>query len=287
MSELTICVNSHNTKPYTQACIQAIIKNTKSPYKLYVADDSTDGTYEWLEKQGNIDKIFYSPAPYSGASQARNQFLKACATKYAVAMDNDNLVPMGWETHIPEWWDSVEHSYPKGLGQKDGGMIIPAVLDMYFFKPLEFLKSYVTICKQLKKDIGTDTPEKLHQIVNKTYDGDFDKFAARFRVKGRHMPAIPFQNTWSFYYFKPKVMKDVGGYDEHYYGAGWEDLDLARRMNMMGYGTFVLCWTLVHHFMGTTRHSQPMSRIHEVNNKERYQCKFANINLDPKEKYLG
>lgn len=267
LDEITICVTTHGKINYSKACIYSLIHNTIHPFKLILCSDVNDGTKEWADQIPEIHYCEYSPTPYKGAAQARNANIKIAneiGNEFCVLSDNDNMVPKAWDRHI---FDIMEE-------QPDIGLAMPMVLDMTWLS-IPKLSDKISFIKQRKND--NNHFHTMKNIIDEAYQeyGGFDTYADKMIADNLDVPLQSFSNTWSFYAFRLSAMHAVGGYDEEFIGAAWEDIDLARRLNKTGYRTVICCQSLIHHWMNTTRSTEPDAVAKETQNKEYYRQKWT------------
>jgi len=142
---------------------------------------------------------------------------------------------------------------------------------------LERCNKFKRLRAKYKEEEG---PERLMEIINETFDGSLDKFAEAYvnKVKGRELK--DYMNTWVSYAVRLDVFKYVGGYDENYKKAGYEDWDLARRLNMLGFRTAVTYSSFVWHCVGTTRPHIGGAVEAETSNGIYYRKKFSRPNVE-------
>jgi|TARA_Y100000034_G_scaffold11832_2_gene12370 GT2 family glycosyltransferase len=277
---ISIGTPSHNKRPWTELFMRYLFANTETEFDLVVSDDSTDGTYEWLQEEyGDSITIVRPKGEYSGASAARNAYIKAFKNDIAICIDNDCIVPKGWELPIVE---AVRDN-------KTFSMALSASPDMYFFSQLAHLRDTCDRFKAAYKFKDIESSADLEKVLIETYPQSLNVFYGEHKMIVNGVPPWHFSNTWICYAVRTETMRKIGGYDERYTRAGWEDLDLARRFGLIGLTSMVIPMSYVHHFMGTTRQNEVGIKPHEVNNKEWYKSKYplyASEGLDPCEGWL-
>ncbi len=121
--EVTICFVSFNTWALTRLCIDSIVKFTKSPYRLLIADNgSTDGSREELEKLqhiGQLDLLIFNQSPGDFGSRAHaitlDQMMKHVVTKYTLIFDSDCIaLRNNWVEDLLREFDNMT----KAIGAK-------------------------------------------------------------------------------------------------------------------------------------------------------------------------
>ena len=292
--KISIIMACKDHKAYTINAIRRLLRNTEHEFELIIADDSIQLIGMSIgELVKDIDcKVLYPARPRAGAGQARNDCLRNCKNEYVIDVDNDVMVTPGWDIALVE----------KLTKEPDIGLLLPMSNDLYFFDPRLFKlpngedMDLLEICNKFKflrhqnyaaiennpNDLGHQI---LEDIINKSYLSGLDGFTKMY-LAGIEKEDIHMMNTWSSWATRLSIMKDVGGYDERYIKAGYEDLDLARRLNMLGYRTIVTFESYVHHCMGTTRPFIPGAIEAETRNSEYYRTKFSNSDLNPRESWV-
>lgn len=281
---ISILMSCKNHNVYTRLAIQRIIECTKNEFELIIADDSDipveNEVADELRTWGGKYKILRPDIRRSGVAQARNDALRAANSEFAINVDNDVIVTSGWDEAIVRFLQDD----PKI------GLLMPMDNAMYFFEPkIDFL-NYCNIFKRMKIESSTDFqmegPSGLKIAIDKTYGGSLDEFAKRYVEERKDWKLLDFRNTWGCWATRMDTIREIGGYDENYLKAGYEDLDLAWRFNLCDYRTVVTFRSFVHHCMSITRLSVAGAAEAEAKNEEYYRKKFATPNLNPKEHWI-
>ena len=104
---IPILMITWNRLEYTKQAVEAIRKNTKNPYKLFIWDNaSTDGTKEWLMSldEPNIQVAYQTDNV--GLIPPMNNFFKIYSNyRYVAKVDNDTIVGYRWLTKLKEVMD--------------------------------------------------------------------------------------------------------------------------------------------------------------------------------------
>lgn len=269
INEITIAVTTHGRLEYTKACIYSLIRNTNIPYKLILCSDVNDGTKEWASTIPEIYHCEYSIIPYSGAAQARNANIKIATeigNEFCVLSDNDIIVPVGWDKYIFD------------ILKKDDkiGFLMPLSLDMKWLN-ISGLSDKESVFLSLRLNlIKSSDYSNLINVLNSVYKeyGGFDLYAQKIVEENIHSSLQDYMTAFVFYVSRLSVLNKVGGFDENYIGAGWEDIDFAKRINLAGYRTAICPQSLIHHWMMTTRQFEPNSVQKEARNGEYFRRKF-------------
>ncbi|MBU0791704.1 MAG: glycosyltransferase family 2 protein [Gammaproteobacteria bacterium] len=292
MTKISIIMACKDHQVYTQLAIARLIQNTYNDFELIIADDSVQPIDMFITElvESGIDyTVLYPPTPRDGAAHARNDCLRNSHYEYVIDVDNDVMVTPGWDRPLIE----------KLEAEPDIGLLIPMQNDLYFFdKESQIYEgsrvlNFWDVCVRFKHfrtmmspDLTKEGVQGLEHILNETYGGSLDNFAKSYAERNKNREPVHLMNTWASWATRLSIMKDVGGYDENYKKAGYEDLDLARRLNMLNYRTIITFNSYIHHCMSTTRPFIPGAVQAETNNSEYYRRKFTSENLNPREEWL-
>lgn len=94
MEELTIIIPVFNCEKYIESCIESIIKQTFTNFKVCIIDDgSTDNTCKIIQKYQKQDsRIYYYHQKNKGVSAARNRGIRLTETPYLMFVDSDDVL---------------------------------------------------------------------------------------------------------------------------------------------------------------------------------------------------
>lgn len=187
MSKIDIVISypSHNRLDYTKITLPQVInecRNSKHNCFLYVGDDnSTDGTWEYLNTINGIDKLEQQKVGNS-IWQLNNAFniAREVGAKYVYAMANDILMPDG----IIDTMIKLMHNYPDACT-----MMIEECFNMPYIKPMPVVKEHV-----FTSSLGIHRAEAYpsNMVANKRFFGfaDYQRRAIKhngyacYRVSG-------------------------------------------------------------------------------------------------------
>jgi len=103
-------MTTYNRLSYTKRAVEAILKNTDLPFKLFIFDNnSTDGTQKWLKTIDDSRVEIYCSDINTGMIHPKNWLLeKFPHVRYISFVDNDCIMPKGW---LPKFKDVMDN-YP-------------------------------------------------------------------------------------------------------------------------------------------------------------------------------
>ena len=91
---VSVVIPTFNRKELLEKSIESVLAQTLNDFELFIVDDaSTDGTAEWLMKNGNSDKrIHVIRLPVNrGCNAARNVAVSRARGRYLAFLDDDDL----------------------------------------------------------------------------------------------------------------------------------------------------------------------------------------------------
>lgn len=113
MSEiLSIVMLNWNRLHYSKQTLERLIQETTVPHEfIFVDNGSVDGTREYLESmehKTNAEKVTYVFNDKNlGVAGGRNSGLVLATGNYLLTIDDDVLVPKGWDKHITAACDKI------------------------------------------------------------------------------------------------------------------------------------------------------------------------------------
>jgi GT2 family glycosyltransferase len=91
--KLSVVLGTYNRLDQLQRCVESIIKETATPYTVYITDaGSTDGTIEYLESIASETVIPIFVGEKLGQARAYNDVFMRIDTKYVCWLSDDNEV---------------------------------------------------------------------------------------------------------------------------------------------------------------------------------------------------
>lgn len=207
MAECDVIIPVWNQLAYTKDCIESIIKNTDSSYRIIIVDNASDDeTKQYLEglnKTQNPQIMLLRNEENLGFVKAVNRGIDASNAHYLCILNNDTLVAKNWlrimiDIANRDKWIGVVNPSSNNLGQRpsDG-------------EPIELY------AEKLKKDI------------------------LEFAELGS---AIGFCML-----IKREVIDRIGKFDEIYGMGNFEDTDFSRKAIKAGYKCVRACGAYVYH----------------------------------------
>lgn len=187
MSKIDIVISypTHNRLDYTKITLPQVVNecsNSKHNCYLYVGDDnSTDGTWEYLNTVNGIDKLEQQKVGNS-IWQLNNAFsiAREVGANYVYAMANDILMP----DNIIDTMVKLMHNYPDACT-----MMIEECFNMPYIKPMPTVNEHV-----FTSSLGIHRVEAYpsNMVANKRFFGfsDYQRRAIKnngyacYRVKG-------------------------------------------------------------------------------------------------------
>ena len=206
MPKASIILSSYNNLPALKLSIESLKYQTEKDFEIIIADDgSTDGTIEYLEKEG----VKYFTRPNEGYRLAYIWNRGAeLATGDRFIFGNSDIIwsPDHIYSHLQFANDVVAGSYPS----------IP--INKVSLVTKDLIKNNFSFIRSLS---NKDRRFRFIEKTEKPYLFDGKDTVAR-RMHG---------GNWSC---TRKDFDEVGGLDENFKGWGGEDFDIARRLSRLG-----------------------------------------------------
>jgi GT2 family glycosyltransferase len=218
---VTIVVLAWNGLAYTRRCVETVLRNTDYPaYRILVVDNgSTDGTWEYIERQEILTSI-RNPANLGFAKGSNIGIRAADPLSDIVLLNNDT------EIHQPDWlWQLQRAAYDAPtVGPVGCRMVRPDGL-------LEHAGAYMPLDTFWGQHIGAG-------------ERNVNQYSRNRDVEGVVFACV---------YLKRELLRTAGLLDEDY-GSYFEDTDYCLRAAKLGYRT-VCCGsvTIFHHENVSTR----------------------------------
>jgi GT2 family glycosyltransferase len=264
--DATLIVVNYNKMWYTRACLESVIAADPVPAQIVAIDNgSTDGTGEYLRERfcemaarSGVSFSLISNDHNVGACTARNQGLEIAEGRYISFMDNDVVVrSRRWLGILAESLEAEERI----------GIVGPKLV--YPFEPYNIQEAGVGISrtgrvKYLGRGEPRDTPE--HNM--------------------RREVQCLISACWLM---KREVPQEIGGLDEIFNPAQFEDFDYCYRARMRGWRVVYEPKAEMYHFESvTTDGSVDVNyRYITIKNgmefKRRWQSVFSQENGPPDE----
>jgi len=225
----SIIVVSYNKAPYTKVCLESVLAADPIPSQVVAIDNgSRDGSVEYLQERlaglaagQGVGFALVRNDTNVGACTARNQGLGLARGRHIIFMDNDVVVrTRRWLAILAELLDSED----------DIGIVGPKLL--YPFEPYDIQEAGVGISRTGRvryfgRGEPRDSPE--HNV--------------------RRECQCLISACWLM---KRRVTDDVGGLDEVFNPAQFEDFDLCYRARAAGWRVLYEPAAQMYHFESVT-----------------------------------
>lgn len=227
---LTFCVSTYNNLPYLKIAVESVRKNSyykDAPFLIH-AENCNDGTDKWLAENAENYNITYfiekNEVP-RGIGGGVNFLIEKVETEYVMLLHSDFYVTKNWDK---------------------------ALLDIHLEKPNEklYLSSHRVEPQMFpgsRTRYGTViVPKEAFGAYWDDFNTEaFEEWAGEFKElndftipKGEGVSGL----------FKKSHWDEVGGNDDLFAPASWEDMDLFLRMILDGWEFILSTKSLVWHF---------------------------------------
>jgi len=227
--DATIIVVSYNKLPYTRLCLESLLQSRPLPGEILVVDNSSqDGTIQYLQKQypalaeeAGVDFMRLENDSNAGACTARNQALQMAKGQFISFVDNDAAVrSRGWLQILR---DTLEES-------DDIGIAGPKLL--FPFPPYNIEIAGAAI-----------SPNGRVQYRGRGKPLDSPEFNQPEEVQ------CLISACWLM---KRAVYEQIGGLDEVFNPAQYEDLDFCYRAREAGWRVWYQPTAEMYHYENVT-----------------------------------
>lgn len=235
-----IIIPVYNGVEYLKACISSIHLNTTYPYHIILSDAGSNAeTWEYLNTLKGITVV--------GKPGQRRNFSEACNAGIAVSgsprfialLNSDVIVSKGWLEPIIQKMESVDRLAACGvLSNCDRGWLNGVPGKPTF--PMRLEKAGMELVPGMKYDRVMPHLDELNEFMAKSNKS----------LEGKYLP-----QQWVAAYatvFAKSALDDVGHFDP-IFKNGCEDLDLCRRLSLMGYNIGQALDSFIFHFGGISR----------------------------------
>lgn len=213
---VSIVVPVHGKLAFTSACLQSIVRSTDAtPYEIIVVDDaSTDETPQWLSECDNV-RVVHMPANV-GYLRATNAGVEAASGTYVCLLNNDVLVQGRW---------------------------LKALL-----KPFQDRKDTGAVGAQLVYPDGS-LQEAGGIIFSDGSGWNYGRGEDPLDYRFLSVRPVDFASA-ACLMVRKDLWDQLGGFDERYCPAYYEDVDLAFRLREHGYQVLYQPEAAIVHFEG-------------------------------------
>lgn len=212
-----IIIITHNNLDYTKKCIKSIEANTKGVnYRyIFVDNDSTDGTVDYLKKIKN--SVLISNTENMGFAKAMNQGLEKVTSKYTVWLNNDTIVTPQWLHYLINHLEKIPNA----------GAIGP-------------ISNATGIIQRDNTWEGKPNVEEVSIFGQKWHKENYGKVIEFHRIAGFCIV------------MKSELIEKVGFLDEQFNFGGYDDDDYCLRIRNAGYKILIAEDVFIHHKSGAT-----------------------------------
>jgi GT2 family glycosyltransferase len=229
---ITFCISTWNNLPYLQIAIDSVRKNSyfkDAPFIVH-AENCTDGTNEWLEKNKEKYNLTLIIEPNNKIVKGIGGGMNICAenvkTEYIMFLHSDFYVTENWDIALLNifekypneklWVNSyrVEPNMFNNTSSRPGTLIVPKETWGEYYNNFDF------------QDFESWSKEFTQQ--NSEYE----------IPKGEGVSGLIKKCDWD----------EVGGNDSLFVPASWEDMDLFLRMLQNGFKFVLTGSSLIWHF---------------------------------------
>jgi GT2 family glycosyltransferase len=233
---ITTCISTFNTLPYLKLAIHSVRKYSHFkdiPFIIH-AENCTDGTDEWLTENKDLYNlevyIEHNKTP-RGIGGGMNFCADKVQTEFINFMHSDFFVSQDWDLNLYKVFDK----YPNQRLWVNSHRVEPDMFNNPTGRPGTFIVP--------KEEFG-----ELHNNFNEEY---FIDWASQFTElndfeipKGEGVSGLIRKSDWDF----------IGGNDDQFAPAWWEDFDLFLRMLQNGFRFILPSKSLVYHFGARSSH---------------------------------
>lgn len=240
---VSIIIPVYNQWNYTYSCLASILENTSDlPYEVIIADDmSTDETVNIAQYAENITVV--RDGVNRGFLLNCNNAAKSARGKYLFFLNNDTNVQTDWLSTLVELIES-----DPSIGMVGSKLVYPN-------GRLQEAGGIIWNDASGWNYGRLDDPEKPE--YNYVKEADYISGAA---ILIRHI-----------------IWQELGGFDERYVPAYFEDTDLAFEVRRLGYKVLLQPKSVIVHFEGISHGTDTNSGIksYQVSNKEKFMEKWG------------
>lgn len=227
--KVSIIVLTHNQLDFTKQCFQKLFDTTNS-YELLIIDNaSTDGTIEYLqelEAQHKQVRVILNPQN-RGFSAGCNQGVAEARYELVCLLNNDTLP-------FPGWLDALRKDMHKGVGIVGSRLLFPD--NTLQHAGIEF--HYMG-----------DAPQPYFGAGHRWFGQPANLPEANVREEVAGVTGACLLTT-------RRIWNEVGGLDEGYIMANYEDVDYNLKVRAAGYSVIYEPKSTLVHFMNTTINSK-------------------------------
>jgi GT2 family glycosyltransferase/glycosyltransferase involved in cell wall biosynthesis len=240
MPTVSIIIPVHNHLDTTLRCLISIVdSNDSTAYEIIIADDASTDNIEEVLGYGNSIKYFRNDTNL-GFLRTCNKAVYYSTGQYLLFQNNDTIV-------LPEWLDNLVDVFNK------------------------FPKTGLVGSKLLYPDGRLQEAGGI--IWENGSGGNVGRGGDPSAPEYNYLREVDYCSGASIM-IPQKIWKDLGGFDEYFSPAYYEDTDLAFRVRKAGYKVFYQPKSRVIHFEGTssgTDINTGIKQYQQINQKKFYK----------------
>jgi len=231
MSRMTFCISTYNNNNYLQLAIKSVRENSyfkDAPFVIY-AENCTDGTNEWLEENKEKYNLDVYIEPDNKVRRGIGGGMNFCASKVKTEFINF----LQADLYVAEDWDiELLKLYEEYVGE-DRGIVFSYRVQPDIFNDQERAGTVF---------VALDEFGEYYYNFDEKY---FLEFCQEFRKlnkltvrKGEGVSGLIRKEDWDY----------IGGNDDRFAPAYWEDKDLFIRMQNESFKFMLTSQSLMYHF---------------------------------------
>lgn len=248
--DISIIIVNYKVKEYIANLLNSIAKarHDKTLQIIVVDNNSGDNSIEFL-KTRFPDVHYIGNEANLGFGKANNQAIKMAEGRYSLIINPDTLVSEDTFEVLVDHMDNDPECGACGckILNPDGS-----------FAP-ESRRSVPSIWTSMTKVLGLNSLFPKSKLFGRYYLGWLDQDEAS------KVPVL----SGSFMFWRTKLLKDLGGFDERFFMYG-EDIDLCYRVEETGYHIDYVPETSIIHYKGESTRKSDLRYI-RIFNKALYQ----------------
>ncbi|RFB38196.1 glycosyltransferase family 2 protein [Brevibacillus sp. VP] len=207
---LSIVILTRNGLPFTKMCVESIKKHTNDYELIFVDNGSTDGTISYLNSLPHA--VVISNGENRGFAAGNNQGFRKARGKYIVMLNNDTLVTPKWSQLLINWLN------------KDSSLCMVGPRS-----------------NNLSAEQQISTEETVEIATVDSFAIDWTNRYANHGFYGRKL-------IGHCILFRRSLLEQIGGLDERFYPASYEDDDFCLRARLYGKKLWVANDVFIYHF---------------------------------------
>jgi GT2 family glycosyltransferase len=203
-----VAIINWNSGRWLRPCVESLLATTTTAEILIIDNASTDASMESVEGFRNRVDVVQNSVN-RGFAAAVNQAFQATSTPYVLILNPDVRAMPGAVQVLEEFLDS--NSKAGAIGGNVGEKYLP--------------KKLPTVSTLIREN-----------LVGEVYDRPSLKVSDNSSKTGRHRPPLQVEQTAAAaLMIRRDAYEDVGGFDERFYPAWYEDVDFCQQLKAHGW----------------------------------------------------